>query len=300
MSDTVNETYREPQLEDWSKISWSAIIFGTLAALAVSITLHVFGLGVAASSVDTNAGTGDALSWIGGMIGIWFLASTAIGLFVGGFIASTLAHTFTGKRAAIYGIGVWALSTLITMSVLVPALVNGVGNAISTGGTIIDRAGSILSAGGTAVQAGQNAPSGFLEGLQKSLAGTPTGQVDQAAVQDIARLIGLRFTQGELTSQQHDQLVNDVTRVAGISPDDARRRVDEAQNTIKTTLEQARQKVREAAEATRQAVSKASYSAFAAMIVGLVFALLGANYGELDEENLPRFARIRLKRMAPK
>jgi VIT1/CCC1 family predicted Fe2+/Mn2+ transporter len=105
---------------------------------------------------------------------------------------------------------------------------------------------------------------------------------------------------GKLIPQQRDQLVSDVARVTGISPDDARRRVDEAQNTIKATLEQARQKVREAAEATRQAISTASYSAFAAMIVGLVFALLGAYYGELDEENLPRFARIRLKRMAPK
>jgi hypothetical protein len=301
MSDTVNETYREPRLEDWSRISWSAIIFGTLAALAISIMLHVLGLGVTASSVDTTARASDALSRIGGVTGIWFLASTAISLFIGGFIASTLGHTFTGQRATIYGIGVWALSTLITMSVIVPALVKGAGNAITAGGTIVDRAGSILSSpGGQAIQAGQNAPSGLLERLQSNLVGSPTGQVDPAALQNIARVLGQRFTQGEWTPQQHDQLVNDVARVAAISPDDARRRVNEAQTTINTALEQAKQGLRETAEATRRAVSTASYSAFAAMFVGLLFALFGAHYGELDEEDLPRFARLRFRRMTPK
>ena len=108
---------------------------------------------------------------------------------------------------------------------------------------------------GTAAQAGQNAPAGLLESLQRTLVGTPSGQVDQAAVQDITRLLGQRFTQGEWTPQQRDQLANDVAKVANISPDDARRRLDEAQNTINATVAQAEQKLRQAAEATRQAIA---------------------------------------------
>jgi CHASE3 domain sensor protein len=123
----------------------------------------------------------------------------------------------------------------------------------------------------------------------------PSGQVDQAAVGDITRLLGQRLTGGEWTTQQHDQLVNDVAKAASISPDDARRRVDEVQNTISSTLEQARVKLRQAAEATRQAISTAAYSAFAAMLVGLLFALFGAHYGEMDEDRLPTFARIRFQ-----
>ena len=148
---------------------------------------------------------------------------------------------------------------------------------------------------GTVAQAGQNAPAGLLESLQRTLVGTPSGQVDQAAVQDITRLLGQRFTQGEWTPQQRDQLANDVAKVANISPDDARRRLDEAQNTINATVAQAEQKLRQAAEATRQAIATACYSAFAAMLIGLLAAFFGARFGERDEEHLPGFLRIRLR-----
>ena len=296
MADPEDKIHREPELEDWRSLSWSAIIFGTLGALAVSVMLYVLGLGVGASSADITSRPSDALALIGGVTGIWFLCSTAISLFIGGFIASTLAHTFTGRRAAVYGFGVWALSTLITMAVVAPALVTGTGRAITTAGTVVDRAAALLgTVGGTVAQAGQNAPAGLLESLQRTLVGTPSGQVDQAAVQDITRLLGQRFTQGEWTPQQRDQLANDVAKVANISPDDARRRLDEAQNTINATVAQAEQKLRQAAEATRQAIATACYLAFAAMLIGLLAAFFGARFGERDEEHLPFFLRIRLR-----
>jgi hypothetical protein len=296
MADPEDKTHREPELEDWRSLSWSAIIFGTLGALAVSVMLYVLGLGVGASLADITSRPSDALALIGGVTGIWFLCSTAISLFIGGFIASTLAHTFTGRRAAVYGFGVWALSTLITMAVVAPALVKGTSRAINTAGTVVDRAAALLgTVGGTAAQAGQNAPAGLLESLQRTLVGTPSGQVDQAAVQDITRLLGQRFTQGEWTPQQRDQLANDVAKVANVSPDDARRRLDEAQNTINATVAQAEQKLRQAADATRQAIATACYLAFAAMLIGLLAAFFGARFGERDEEHLPFFLRIRLR-----
>jgi hypothetical protein len=67
------------------------------------------------------------------------------------------------------------------------------------------------------------------------------------------------------------------------------------QNTINYTIEQAQRKLQQAAEATRQAIATAAYSAFGAMLVGLLFALWGAHFGELDEEHLPSFARIRFR-----
>ena len=298
MTDTIhdNGTHEEHQVQDWRSLSWSAIFFGTLAALAISVMLHILGLGVGVSAVDPNSRPSDALALIGGVTGIWFLVSTAISLFIGGFIASTLAHTFAGGRAAIYGLGVWALSTLLTMSVVVPALVKGAGNAMTAAGTIVDRAGTLLgAAGNTAMQAGQTAPAGVLDRFQRTLIGTPSGQVDQGAVQDITSLLGQLVTQGDWSAQQRDQLVNAVAKVANISPDDARRRVDEVQSTINSSLAQAQQKVRQAAEATRQAIATACYAAFGAMLVGLLAAFFGARYGELDEEHLPPFARIRLK-----
>jgi ABC-type transport system involved in multi-copper enzyme maturation permease subunit len=293
MSDETVET----QLDYWRPLSWSAIIFGALLALAVSVMLHILGLGLTASVVDTNSRASDALATVGGVSGIWYLISTAVALFVGGFVASTLARTFTNGRAAVYGLGVWALTTLTATAILVPALINGAGNTISAAGTVADRAASALgSAGNAATQAAQNIPNGVLDRVQRTLLGNPTGQVDQNAVQEITTLLGQRVSQGDWTPQQRNQLISAVARAANISQDDARRRVDEAQTTINNTLQEASDAVRRAAEVTRQAVAGAAYWAFASMLIGAIAALIGARYGELDEEDLPAFARMRFSR----
>jgi hypothetical protein len=274
-------------------LSWSAIIFGTILALALSIMLHVLGLGVTATVADPNSTASQNLVTIGGVSGIWFLLSTAVGLFAGGFVASTLSRTFTGGRAAIYGLGVWALCMIATMSVVVPAIVNGAGTTLNAAGTVTEKAaGALGAAGGMATQAGQNLPSGVAGQVQQLLLGTNAGEADPAAVQSITRLISLRVTQGNWTPQQRDELVNSVARIAKISPDDARRRVEEAQNTLTATLEQTKQSLRQAADAARTAVAAASYWAFAAMLIGAIAALLGARFGLLDETHLPAFARL--------
>jgi hypothetical protein len=36
-----------------------------------------------------------------------------------------------------------------------------------------------------------------------------------------------------------------------------------------------------------------AYWAFAAVLIGLIASLIGARYGSLNEEDLPRFARLR-------
>ena len=129
----------EAQIDYWRDVSWTAIIFGALLALAVSVMLQILGIGVTASSVDTSQRASDALTTIGGVGGVWILVSTAVSLFIGGFVASTLARTFTNGRAAIYGLGVWAITTLVVTAAVVPTLLNGAGNAISAAGTVADR-----------------------------------------------------------------------------------------------------------------------------------------------------------------
>ena len=61
----------EAQLEYWRDLSWPAIIFGALLALSVSVMLHILGIAVTATSVDTNARASDALTTLGGVSGIW-------------------------------------------------------------------------------------------------------------------------------------------------------------------------------------------------------------------------------------
>jgi amino acid transporter len=189
-------------------------------------------------------------------------------------------------------LGVWALCTIVTTSVVVPTIVTGAGTTLNAAGIVTEKtAGALGAAGGVATQAGQNLPSGAATQVQQLL-GTNVGEADPVAVQSVTRLIGQRITQGNWTPQQRDELVNSVAGIAKISPDDARRRVEEAQNTLTAALEQAQQSLRQAADAARTAVAAASYWAFAAMLIGAIAALLGARFGLLDETHLPGFARL--------
>ena len=96
---------------------------------------------------------------------LWNLVSTAVSLFIGGFVASMLARTFTIGRAAIYGLGVWAITTLVAAAVIVPTLLNVAGNTISAAGTVAERAAQALgwATSGEANAAAQLLPSGIVD-----------------------------------------------------------------------------------------------------------------------------------------
>jgi hypothetical protein len=90
------------------------------------------------------------------------------------------------------------------------------------------------------------------------LIGNNSGDVDQNALQQVTTLISQR-AKGDWTPQQRGQLNDTVAKAAKISPDDARRRVDEAENAINSTIQQASDTARRAADVTRQAAAGALY-----------------------------------------
>jgi hypothetical protein len=255
------------------------------------------GIGITATILDATNRTSDNMVMVSGASALLFLVSTAISLFAGGFVASSLSRTFSSGRAAVYGLGVWALSTLITMAVVAPALIKAAGTAANTAGTVVDRAVSTLGGiGNTAAQSAQNAPAGLADRVERILIGT-NQQVDSNAAHEITTLVAQRLTQGNWTPEQRDQLDKAVARAANIPAEDAHRRVDEAQTTINSALEQAQQALRRAAETARAAVEGTAYALAVAMLIGLLAALFGAYFGELEEDDLPVFARMRFRRV---
>ncbi len=287
----TNEEMRAT-MDQWRPLSWSSIIFGAFFALAVAISLHILGVAVTATVLDPQGTASDNFMTVGSVSGIWFLGSTAVGLFVGGFVASALSRTFSGKRAAIYGLGVWALTALATVSVVVPTLLSGATSAVNTAGTVIDRTATAMGVAGATAAQNVQGNSGALDMVQRTLIGSPQGEVDQAAMQEITSLLGQRMLSGEWTQPQRDQLIGAVSRVAKIPPDDARRRVDEARNTLVEAGRRGEEALRRTAESARMALAAVAYWAFAALALGFLSAYLGARYGELDESDLPKFARL--------
>ncbi|MBA2491115.1 MAG: hypothetical protein ACR2KU_03810 [Gammaproteobacteria bacterium] len=105
-------TYAGEHYEVVKRISWGAIIAGTLVALVIQMTLSMLGLGIGLGVMDPNA---QALSGVGIGAGIWLVVSTLVSLYIGGFMAGRLAGIPAKGDGFLNGIVVWALATLLTL-----------------------------------------------------------------------------------------------------------------------------------------------------------------------------------------
>lgn len=87
-----------------SRISWGAIIAGSVLALALYFLLTLLGGAIGLSI----SGRADARA-MGTAAALWAIVVTALCLFVGGFVASQLTVGENKTEAAMYGLLVWAV-----------------------------------------------------------------------------------------------------------------------------------------------------------------------------------------------
>ncbi len=308
MADTDRSERVESQLDFWRPLSWSSVLFGAVVALAISTMLHILGVGIMASSVDPAEQMGENLVTLGGVSGVWFIISTAVGLFIGGFVAANLSRTFSDERAVVYGLGVWAVSALITIAIATSSLVSTTANVAKAAGNVaqntlqvVGNAAQGLVTGGAQLAQNVNLPQNvlpdnILRQLEQTLTGGQRGQINPQGAQQILTILQQAIQQGNLTDQQIQRLETAVATTFNITPEEARQRVQALQAQLEQTLAEVRETARQVAEATLTAIATTAYWAFAAILIGALAALIGARYGALDEEDLPRFARLRLTR----
>ena len=137
------------------RISWSAVLAGVLVALVSQILLTLLGVGIGLSTIDpvteqnptAGLGTGSA---------VWYIISSLLSLFIGGWIAGRLASTPRLFDGIIHGVLTWCLATLLTIYFLTTTLGSIIGGAGRLVGSLVSTAGSAVAAAapgiGNAVQ----------------------------------------------------------------------------------------------------------------------------------------------------
>lgn len=108
MVNTANHRTTTPvDVEDMvgvrSRISWGAIVAGSVLSLALYFLLTLLGGAIGLSVSDKFAGKN-----IGLAAAVYAIVVTAACLFVGGFVASQLTTGENKREAAMYGLLVWA------------------------------------------------------------------------------------------------------------------------------------------------------------------------------------------------
>ncbi|HET9378730.1 MAG TPA: hypothetical protein VFO40_27410 [Chthoniobacterales bacterium] len=297
------------------RISWGAIIGGTIIALVTQITLSLLGIGIGASTIHVQSGqTGSGL---GSGSAIWLVLTILISLFAGGYVAGRLAGFPAKQEGMLHGLITFGLATLLSLYFLTTALGAIIGGAGAALGSVLNVAGhGIATAAPKVADAAQQklAEQGIdLSNLQaqadellrqtgkpqlqpenlqsqakntvsqNTAQNTPTNPTDQNAA-GASDLINKLFSQGKdtLTAVDRDAAINVIVARTGKSREEAGQIVDkwqatyqDARNKLELAKEQAIQKSKEAADAAAKAATQAGLLGALAMVLGAVVAAVG-------------------------
>jgi hypothetical protein len=202
--------------------------------------------------------------------GIWTAINLLLSMGFGAYVAARLSGTHSHLDAELHGITVWAVAILLVTVLLFPALGAILGTVASTAGSAAS--GAVSGAGSLASGVVQQiSPQALTDQLQQSLtsSGDPTQMTRAQITSEIAALAGRRVVNGSLTDQERDRLTTLVAAQAGISKEEAARRVARMEQDAVAALASAEQQARKAAETAAHGAAAGAKALFSGLLVSL-------------------------------
>jgi hypothetical protein len=276
-SDETPVATRTGWRRSYSRISWGSVLAGAVVASATFILLSLLGVAIGAGGLRFTQTTASDVASYGLGAGIWTAVNLILSLAFGGYVAARLSGTHSHLDAELHGITVWGVTLLLMTVLLTQAIGSILGTVASTAGSAVGGSASTL-AGAVANQVGS---AGLVDQLQQSLitTGDPTQMTRAQITAEIATLAGRRVVNGSLTDQDRDRLTTLVAAQAGISRDEAARRVARMEQDAVTAVAQASQQARTAAEAAARGAAVSAKALFSGLLLGLAGALVGSWIG---------------------
>lgn len=313
------------------RVSWGAIFAGAVVTIALMILFTTFGIGIGAGMFDPQYEANPA-SGIGIGSAIYLVVTQLIALAAGGYVAGRLAGIPREISAVLHGASVWAVTTVFVAwaaisggSALFGAATSAIGNtagAVGNAGEAIvpddlslpnpsNLAGSLsLDAlpeelrarleeeGITEQNIRQEATAAFRDVFSQeeqqaavSEARETLGDILQSPA-DAGEEIGAffdRLVQGPdaiISEEDRQQALDQMEQRLGITPEEAESLVQSVQDGVQNAVaeardavEAARQQAVEAAQAASAAVSKAALLLSLVSVLGLAAAAGGAYAG---------------------
>ncbi len=275
-----------------NRVSWGAIFAGIASALAIDLLLYILGVGVGASSLSVlNTAQNPSAGGFSIDASIWWVVSGIIASFIGGIVAGRLCGAGSRSTAAWHGFVTWAATTLAVAYLLATAAGGLLGGTFSALGTTLSGFGKAAASSvsgavsGAATGAAQNGTGG--DALQAQVRRLVNPNDAQSVESDIASYIraSMSGNQQAATAAQ-DRAVNDLARVANVSQDEAKTRIQQAAQQYQQTLDQAKQEAAKAAQAARSGVAQAGIYGFVALVIGAIAGWIGGAVGAPRRERV--------------
>jgi hypothetical protein len=234
-----------------SLISWKSILGGLFVTLIVYVALTALGAGIggaSASSAIQNDRMGNGFA-VGGAI--WIGVSAILALLLGCYFAARTSTFITGRIGAAQG--------LIISSLFFTFMIYGLGATLGAAGRGL---GNIV--GSIGMDAANVAVDPAMQGLLEREFGDVTFKSDSSVV---AQGLNSRLLQGN-----PDSAKSYLKYQTGLSDAEINRRMARVENEMQGSM-------KNAAVKTAQAVSRAGWSLFFILFLGMVSSVIGGAFG---------------------
>lgn len=257
MATVVNEHVEVP-LEGF-RLSWGGIWAGVLTVMGTLLFLTTLGIAVGISAADPGQTDAGAL---GTGAAIWSGLSLLIALFVGGMAATRLGLVFDKAAGAFEGALVWVLSFLLILWLASSGVRLVAGGIASLFGGVTQTVSSVVGS----------------EDLS-------SGSVDQilARLND-PQLAGTLASATGMSEQEVRSTLSDVAQRVEAARDNPQMAASEVRQGTRQLMERARQQLPMMAERAQATATKTAWATFAAMLLSLAAAVVGAMFGRKRAE----------------
>jgi hypothetical protein len=277
-------------------ICWSAIFAGVVIAVITGSLWNLLGFGFGFVLFTPDA---DTLSGLGTGAIIWLIISAMISMLLGGWIAGRMSNITRSLEAALQGLVVWALATMITFAFVTTtagALLSGTFNVISQSVSMVgEGAKNIVQLAPQVGDALKNVAPDVTpavnkitaeadELIQQAIKNNSDQQTKQKLNQAIKAL--LTAAKDQDTSQVREKIIQILTQTTSVSEAEAEQTLDDWQQTYNAMraeamqkAEQAKQKAIEVTQKTTTALGQFAIVSFFVLLIGAGMAMLGGVLG---------------------
>lgn len=247
----------------WCFVEWSPVVFGALAATALSSVLVGFGVTIGLGISSTAPTWRDASAALTILSGVYLILQAIISFGAGGYLAGRVKAAAGGRATVVeeteradgvHGLGAWALA--VVMGTILATLI---------GAATVSRTSSMRS--GAQVSAAEALLSYELDRLFRASRRSPN--VDLSAERaEAGRILLTTSSHSGVTADDRTYLIQQVGALTGLSPADSERRVDNALTNAKTAIARSRRSSIIVAFSIATAVLLGAVAAWAAACVG--------------------------------
>ena len=292
------------------RVSWGAILAGSIIALIIMFGLYMLGLAIGAASVNPARDLNPLEGVVTGTV-IWLVATTLISLLMGGIVAGRLAGTLDETDGVLHGLVTWGVVTLVSLLLLtssVGSLINGVtsafasavsasGQAVSEAAPEVAQALNLQDETMLTIQSevgqlfGATAPAETTaEGEVVAQNGTVTNLDQLQVMRDIRAFMALN--PDAITEDDRNQLATSIADRTNLSVTEARQQVDRWETFYMEVRQDAEATAREVGQSITDVITLLAGAIFTAMVVGAFAAGAGGYIGvETHEHTLESAAR---------